>query len=129
MAGTGVSFASLLYRPIYDRLAVSVQLTLGGVTYPTADQVNAGLGLVALDKTQGIELAQGPTLTLETVKPRCEFIVGDLTALGISPDSLDDGTVTLNGNLWTITSHRFSPTTSGTNDGTVWCELESSSDA
>lgn len=119
----GIKFAELLYRPIYDRLGVDATLVLNGVIYPPP-----GSNLVALDKTEGIEIVMGMGIGLETMKPICEFIIGDLLALGITPNMLDDGSVTLNSRNWKILSHRLNPTTSGTSDGTVYCQLEGLSD-
>lgn len=120
----GVNFSELLYRPIFDRLGVAAQLTIAGVTYPTSEQVAAGLGLVALDKSEGIPLAQGAGIIVETVTPVAEFIYGDLTALGITIDMVDGGSVTLNGRKWNVLSHRMNPSMSGRTDGTVFLQLE-----
>ncbi len=119
--GTKISFAGLLYRPIFDRLGVPAKLVLGSGIFDTMPD---GTPLAALDKTIGIPLMQGNGTILETVKPVAEFMMEDLISLGISKDDLDNGEISLNDKTWTIIAHRMNPSHSGETDGTIFLELE-----
>lgn len=50
-----ISFATLLYRPIFDRLGVPAKLMLSDRAFDTMPN---GLPLIALDKTVGVALPQ-----------------------------------------------------------------------
>jgi|ERR1700687_3984005 len=128
--GTGVDFAALLYRPIFDRLAVTATLIpVNGQLYTIA----------ALDKTEGVALAQPGGLTLETLTPIAELMMSDLLKLGLTEAVVDGGTITLfapgadtsilaNGVTWNIISHRMNPSPSGRADGTIYLQLEGDPD-
>lgn len=129
MVGTGISFAALLYRPIFDRLGVSAKLTL----------VKGVFDIVALDKTVGASVVQNGGITIETMKPQAELMMVDLTALGLTQSDLEDGTITMfppgadtsdtaNGKTWHVTSYKLNPSNSGIQDGTIYLQLEGDSD-
>ena len=124
--GSGISFAKLLYRPIFDRMGVAAKLVLATGTF---DAMPNGTPLIALDKTVGVALPTGGGIILETVTPIAEFMVEDLTAIGVSKDDVDEGEVTLNGKTWTIKTHRMNPSHSGEADGTIFLELEGAAGA
>lgn len=124
--GVGISFASLLYRPIFDRLAVTAKLTLADGTVFT--QLPNGSPLVALDKTVGVALPMQGGTVIETVTPMAEFMIADVLALGLTANSLDKGTIELNGKSWLILSHKMNPSASGETDGTVYLQLEGEAD-
>lgn len=119
--GTKISFAGLLYRPIFDRLGVPAKLVLGSGIFDTMPD---GTPLAALDKTIGIALSTGSGIVLETVTPVAEFMMEDLAAIGVSKDDLDTGEIILNDKTWTIIAHRMNPSHSGEMDGTIFLELE-----
>jgi len=109
----GLSFSTLLYRPVFDRLAVPADLTLTRGTFT----------LPALDKTTGLSLDLSG-LTVETMTPIVELMMADLTTIGVTPDELDGETITLNGRTWAIVSHRFNGVPTGISDGTLHLVLE-----
>jgi hypothetical protein len=119
--GTGINFATMLYRPIFDRLGIVAKLVLATGTFDTMPN---GTPLIALDKTMGVPLSVGSGTILETVVPVVEFMMMDLTALGVSKGDLDGGEVTVNGKTWNVVSHRMNPSHSGEADGTVFLLLE-----
>lgn len=120
--GTGISFADLLYRPIYDRMGVAAKLTLK--TGEVFDTMPNGSPLVALDKTSGIALPQDGGIIIETVTPIAEFMMADLAALGVSKNQVDEGEIQLNGRTWAIISHKMNPSHTGELDGTIYLQLE-----
>lgn len=132
--GVGISFATSLYKPIYDRLAVSATLIL-------AD--SRSFQTRALNKTEGTALMVPGGMQLETVTPMAEMMMSDLLGLkdqfgnlaGVTEDDVDGGTITLfppgvdtsnlaNGDTWNIISHRMNPSPSGRADGTIFLLLE-----
>ena len=115
-----IIYATQLYRPIFDRLGVPAVLTIGGLAY---SRMADGSPLTVLDKSAGLALREGD-VALETVTPVAEFIVADLTGIGLTTDQLDGATVAFNNQTWNILSHRFNPSHNGISDGTVFCELE-----
>lgn len=125
MIGQGLNFSTLLYRPIFDRLAVTAKLTLAdGRVFDTMPN---GQPLVALDKTVGVALPQATGIALETLTPMAEFMMVDLLALGLTADDLDEGVLELNSKTWDILAHRMNPSNSGESDGTVYVLLEGAS--
>lgn len=120
--GAPISFADLLYRPIFDRLGVAAKLTLE--TGEVFDRMPDGSPLAALDKTVGVSLQQPGGTVLETVTPVAEFMMADLAALGISKNRVDGGTIILNGRTWSVISHKMNPSSSGELDGTIYLQLE-----
>lgn len=121
----GVSFANLLYRPIFNRLGVPAVLTLANTVY---DKMPNGTPLLALDKTIGVSLPQQGGTVVETVTPMAEFMMVDLVAIGVTKDQLDDGSIRLNGKTWSIVSHKTNPSHSGEMDGTIFLQLEGAAD-
>lgn len=117
-----LSFAALLYRPIFDRLAVAAKLTLE--TGEVFDTMPDGSPLAALDKTVGVSLQQGGGIVVETVTPVAELMMADLTALGVSKNQVDGSTISLNGRTWAVISHKMNPSSSGELDGTIYLQLE-----
>jgi hypothetical protein len=118
---TLISFAGLLYRPIFDRLGVPAKLVLATGVF---EKMPNGTPLIALDKTVGVALSMGTGTILETVTPVAEFMLADLTAIGVGKDDLDEGEITLNGKAWTIKAHRMNPSHFGETDGTIFLLLE-----
>lgn len=129
IAGQGLSFSSLLYRPLFDRLGVNAILTLKSGSF----------SFLALDKTVGVELAQQGGTVVETMKPMIELIMADVIAAGVSTSDVDDQEITVfppgvstsnlaNGKTWHILSHKFNPSNMGVADGTLWLQLEGDTD-
>jgi hypothetical protein len=126
LLGNKISFSHLLYRPIFDRMAVPAKLVLATGIFDTMPD---GSPLAALDKTVGVSLPTGGGMILETVTPVAEFMVADLISIGVSKDDLDEGEITLNDKAWTIRAHRMNPSHSGEADGTIFLELEGAAGA
>ena len=107
------SFTSLLYKPLFDRLAVPAVLSLDSGDYP----------ITVLDQTIGQSLEESG-IAVQTMSPLAQLMMADLTALGINPDDLDGRTIAMNGRTWDIVSHRFNGTPGGIGDGTLHLVLE-----
>jgi hypothetical protein len=114
-----LDYASVLLGPIYRLQGAPVTLTIGANSYTA---LPSGAPLRVLDKTSGIALA-GP-IEIETTRPVAMLRASDLAALSIDPDTLDGGTLNLNGKNWQITSHRAVPTPDGYSGGEVYAILE-----
>lgn len=132
LAGAGISFSKILYRPIFDRLGVWAKLSLA-----TGD-----FDIIALDKTVGVALPQAGGTVVETLTPMAELMMADVLALGITLADFNDdhdSTITLfspgadrsslaNGKKWHIISHKLNPSSMGIADGTVYLQLEGDTD-
>lgn len=133
MNGSGINFTQLLYRPIFDRLAVSAVLI-------PASKDGQKFAFDVLDKTEGVALPQQGGMILETVKPSAELMMSDVLSKGLTRDDLSAGTIVIfppgvdtsdiaNGRTWQIISYRMNQSPSGEADGTVYLHLESGDDA
>lgn len=105
-----INYAALCYGPVFAMQAVTgVLAPFGGGPHDIA----------TLDDTAGVEVEGA-----ETLLPVAHVLFSDLAARNIAPDTLDDGTIAINGRTWRIDSHRLEPSPSGQAQGMVMLLLQ-----
>ena len=108
------NFSAVLLAPIYASLGTTT-------TYLLSDM--SEIELVTIDKTTGIEVAEG-TLDVQTIKPAATVRATDLVEIGITAADLQDAVLELGGREWEVSSYLFKPSPNGENDGEVWLLLQ-----
>ena len=109
-----MKFADSLFAPVYAALGNVAVFTLAdGVTTFT---------LRALDKSAGIEVAEGAS-QLATIRPAAIIIMRDLLALNYVPSDLQSSTMVLNGTVWKVRTYYPKPTLNGEADGELYLIL------
>jgi hypothetical protein len=98
----GIDTQTLLLDPIYDSLGIDAVL----------DQGTAGtVDLVILDETQGVMLeSQAGGLQFGTQTPAACVRMSELTANGLTRESITGLVISFNGNDWKIVRTRPKPT-------------------
>lgn len=107
---------STYYDPIYRKIGVSADLTIGDNT----DEQT--FGLTVIDKTSGVEFAMGD-VSVTSVKPACAIRVKELTARGIELDQLRRARIAFNGNTWRVENKMLKPSPAGEALGEVYLIL------
>jgi len=111
-----INFSEVLLSPIYAALGSTC-------TFVLADMSN--IELTVIDKTAGIEIAEG-SIDLQTVKPAAAIRMVDLAALNKQPKDLIDASLDLNGSSWQVSSYLPKPSPNGEADGELYLLLEAS---
>lgn len=116
----GIDFKSLLVNPTYAALGVGVVLTLADarVFDSTVDKT---LGIVAIDKTDGIDV--GDHVGVPTVTPVAAIRQSDLDRLDLDAEDLLDSTLEMNGAIWNVTNSKPRPNPSGQASGELYLML------
>lgn len=94
-----INFDKLMLDPIYARLGIPAQLTLGDTSGTQVD-------LTVKDKTQGLVLEGGNIGAQQfgTVKPMVAVRVSELDANGVTRESLKGLLLSFKGKTWRIQS-------------------------
>jgi len=112
-----MDYQALLYNPIYAIQGVPAVLTLADSEYED---------LTILDKTAGVDI--GEDVNIQTIRPVGVLRVAELTARGVSVDSLEGARIAFNGLSWEVTSYRVKPSPKGERDGEVYLILSDKTD-
>ena len=113
--GTIASYTDVLYGPLYSAFGVNC-------TYLLAPPLNVPIDIVTIDKTSGVEVAEG-NIEIQTVRPAAIIRLADLTALGYVPEDLLDAVCSLNGVSWEVKSYFPKPSPNGEQDGELYLLL------
>lgn len=103
-----IDFTALALDPAYDIWGVAVTMTLAAG--PPA------IALTVLDKTAGIEIADGEA-GVPTIVPAAVLRVKELTSIGKSRTDLRNAAFSMHGKAWRVTHIRPRPTPGGEADG------------
>lgn len=110
-----IDFPGTLFDPIYLTLGVQAIVTPGATQTPVE--------MTAMDQTAGIIVTEGK-LGIQAIKPACSLRGRELTANGIAPADLKDGTITLwpdtpDERVWRIENYSVKPSPNGEMAGEV----------
>jgi hypothetical protein len=114
----GLDYSSILYAPVYDTLAVTVQLQ--------APDATAAVDIQAIDRSAGVITNYDTDIggpMVEMMRPAVIFRRVDLDALFINIEEMDGAIIGMNGKTWRVESHRYLPSPGGEVDGQVMCVL------
>lgn len=96
---SGIDFDAQLLDPIYERIGIAAEfLSRDGDRF----------SFVVLDKTEGVEVAQGP-VALQTLRPAACVRVTELIQLKLDRGQLKNGRLTFNGASWNVEATRPKP--------------------
>jgi hypothetical protein len=101
--------------PIYSTLGAAVTVTLN-------DSDMTEVSLTVIDKTSGVPVQLGD-MEAHTVRPAAAVRMTQLTASGLTPASLDDATLSLDGTTWRVRGHMLRPGIGGESKGEVYLLL------
>lgn len=109
------------YSAIYNALGVDAVITIA--------ETNAQEDLRVIDKTAGVQIAEGGDLSVTTIVPACAVRVTELTAKGIDLGKLRGSRLTMNGAAWRVESRQMKPSPAGEMAGEVYLILIEDRDA
>lgn len=111
-----IDYDALLLDPIYQRIGIAAQfVSLDG----------ARADLIVLDKTAGVELADGP-VALHTSRPAACVRVSELINNSLDRSKMKNGRLTFNGGSWNVEATRPKPVPGG--QGELYLFLQDRSD-
>ncbi|MEE9589901.1 MAG: hypothetical protein V3V97_17985 [Hyphomicrobiaceae bacterium] len=111
-----INFSEVMLSPIYAALGTTTSFVLADTST---------IELTVIDKTSGIEIAEG-SIDIQTVKPAAVIRMVDLAALSKQPKDLMDAVLDLNGVSWAVKSYFPKPSPNGEADGELYLLLEAS---
>lgn len=106
-----MDYQALLLDPIYDRLGVAAELTIG-----SADPVD----LTVIDKTAGVNV--GDQVEVQTIRPVAAVREAELDEHEIAAEDLRGGSISFNGGSWQVHSFQRKPVPEG--PGEIWLILK-----
>lgn len=110
-----MDYGATLYGPVWTVFAVAAHVDLGS---------QGEFDIKVIDKTAGVPVAEAGDASIQRIVPAAAMKATDLVALDVSVADLDDGTLTMNGKDWIMTSHALVPAPTGEERGEVWVYLE-----
>jgi hypothetical protein len=100
-----IDFGALLYDPIYAVLGVPALLT------PATDA--SEIPLTVIDKTEGVVIDEGNSISISTIKPAAVVRMSEISAKGMVRADLKQGIIRFNSGNWTIVAIQPKPSPSG----------------
>lgn len=107
-----IDLDAVLHSPVFATWGVAAELTLGSVTHD----------LTVLDKTRGEEVMTDRGIY--DVLPVIEFRAAELTAAGLTADTIRGASIVVDGTTWTIRNAHPLPGPTGSAQGRVRGILE-----
>lgn len=101
------------YDTIYAHLGVDATLVIAGTPH----------SLTVIDKTAGVQIAEGGDLSITTIEPACAVRTAELGTKGIDLTQLKGGSITFNGKAWRIENRQTRPSPHGEMIGEVYLIL------
>ena len=95
----GIDYDALMLDPIYDRQGIAAQ-------FVSREGISADF--VILDKTAGVEIAEGPML-LQAARPAACVRVSELVSNDLDPAKMKNGRLTFSGACWNVEATRPKP--------------------
>lgn len=101
------------YDTLYAHLGVPATLVIGATSH----------ALTVIDKTAGVEIAEGGDLSVTTIAPACAVRTAELAGKGVALTALKSNRITFNGATWRIENRQTRPSPAGEMVGEVYLIL------
>jgi hypothetical protein len=76
-----------------------------------------------IDRTSGVEVTEGSSIDVKTIRPAAVVRMRELTDLGLAREDLEDAALDLNGKLWRVKATMPKPAPTGEADGELYLFL------